>query len=659
MIFDSLTLHNFGIYRGEHEIVLTPSDHRPVVLFGALNGGGKTTLLDAFQLVLFGKLGKTSNRGKLGYQDYLLRCINRAVEPSLGASLSLKFRYRRAGNEDTYRVTRTWRQIGAAVKEVVDVERNGEPDANIAERWQEFVEELIPSQISDLFFFDGEKIESLADLDRSAELLKVGIHSLLGLDLVDHLTRSLTVIERRRKSEAHKEGPSKELTQAEADLDVSKTRSAEITAELGEWRNKLKPLQDDIAKLERQFSTEGGGLYEQRGELQSKLREASRRLDDVSDRLREFAAGDAPLLLLVPKIEEALELAQRESEARDAKALLRVLERRDSKITSLLKDEGATKTAIGKVEAFLSDSLRRYKAAADVTTRLNVEPETLAAYSAPRFAKIVAENRKLTDDYEVILEEVRVAEAATQAIPQEHAIASLIAKLAEKRSELTKLEARIAIGEEDFEKVYRAQQRLNDHIARLHEDYVTAELANDASQRVIRHSQKARETLVKFREEVARRSLARLEALITESFSTLLRKRTLVRSIRIDPETYALHIHDGHGDEVPASRLSAGERQILAVAILWSLARASGRVLPTVIDTPLGRLDSGHRNFLVKNYFPAASHQVILLSTDEEIYGSYYRSLVPFVAREYQIVHLEDERTSAIRPGYFEREDAA
>jgi len=92
---------------------------------------------------------------------------------------------------------------------------------------------------------------------------------------------------------------------------------------------------------------------------------------------------------------------------------------------------------------------------------------------------------------------------------------------------------------------------------------------------------------------------------------------------------------------------------------LWSLARASGRSLPTVIDTPLGRLDGAHRRLLVKNYFPAVSHQVILLSTDKEIEGPYYESLRPYIARSYQIVHQEDQRSSLFLPGYFQREVAA
>jgi len=52
---------------------------------------------------------------------------------------------------------------------------------------------------------------------------------------------------------------------------------------------------------------------------------------------------------------------------------------------------------------------------------------------------------------------------------------------------------------------------------------------------------------------------------------------------------------------------------------LWGLARASARPLPAVIDTPMARLDAAHRQHLVERYFPNASHQVIVLSTDTEV----------------------------------------
>ena len=68
MILEQLTVRNFCLYRGEQTFDLTPvtagGRHRPIVLIGGINGGGKTTLLDAIQLALYGNRARCSNRAR-------------------------------------------------------------------------------------------------------------------------------------------------------------------------------------------------------------------------------------------------------------------------------------------------------------------------------------------------------------------------------------------------------------------------------------------------------------------------------------------------------------------------------------------------------------------------------------------------------------------
>jgi len=111
----------------------------------------------------------------------------------------------------------------------------------------------------------------------------------------------------------------------------------------------------------------------------------------------------------------------------------------------------------------------------------------------------------------------------------------------------------------------------------------------------------------------------------------------------------------GHkfGETIPTNRLSAGERQLFAISTLWGLARVSGRPLPNIIDTPLGRLDSKHRSNLVDNYFPHASHQVIILSTDEEINQSYLDRIKKHIGRSYKLLYCDKSASTEIRDGYF------
>jgi DNA sulfur modification protein DndD len=123
--------------------------------------------------------------------------------------------------------------------------------------------------------------------------------------------------------------------------------------------------------------------------------------------------------------------------------------------------------------------------------------------------------------------------------------------------------------------------------------------------------------------------------------------------LTIAPDNFALELRGADGMILATDRLSAGERQLLAVSILWGLARASGKSLPVVIDTPLGRLDSPHRGKIVKGYFPYASHQVVLLSTDEEINQKYYDELKPFVSQTFHLEYDDTLGASQVKPGYF------
>ena len=130
-------------------------------------------------------------------------------------------------------------------------------------------------------------------------------------------------------------------------------------------------------------------------------------------------------------------------------------------------------------------------------------------------------------------------------------------------------------------------------------------------------------------------------------------KKNLVKKIKIDTNNYELKIYDKKGYEINSENLSAGERQLLAVAILWGLTKASTSVAPTIIDTPLGRLDSTHRTNIVEQYFPQASKQVILLSTDEEINERYLKKINPYLSRSYLVEYDHNKNGSKIQEGYF------
>ncbi len=185
---------------------------------------------------------------------------------------------------------------------------------------------------------------------------------------------------------------------------------------------------------------------------------------------------------------------------------------------------------------------------------------------------------------------------------------------------------------------------------------VEKEFADEDAQRMLKLAARTRETMTEFLHRVTDRKIVRLSGLITESFRFLLRKTALVEWIAIDPGTFAITLYDDEGHAIPKERLSEGEKQIFAISVLWGLARASARPLPAVIDTPMARLDATHRKYLVERYFPNASHQVVIFSTDTEVDRHYYPILQPFIARAYHLHYDQKLKVTVGEEGYFWKE---
>jgi DNA sulfur modification protein DndD len=176
--------------------------------------------------------------------------------------------------------------------------------------------------------------------------------------------------------------------------------------------------------------------------------------------------------------------------------------------------------------------------------------------------------------------------------------------------------------------------------------------ANEERNRVVL-ARKVQGAIERYGKALQLRKMAELENLTTEMYKQLARKHNFVGQVKIDPETFDVTLHDPNGRVREKRSLSQGEKQIYAISLLWGLAQASNVELPIIIDTPFARLDSEHRTNIAKHYFPHASEQVIILSTDEEIDHRYVELLRPYIGRTYLIVHRDDERRSIVKEGYF------
>ena len=126
MLIEKVELHNFGVFRGRHEIDLSPNgSKKPVILFGGLNGSGKTTFLESLNLGLYGKTAPRIRGGNGNYDKHLRRLINSGVPAEEGASVGIRFRSNEDGNNKELFIRRSWAGHGEKVQEHFDVFVNG------------------------------------------------------------------------------------------------------------------------------------------------------------------------------------------------------------------------------------------------------------------------------------------------------------------------------------------------------------------------------------------------------------------------------------------------------------------------------------------------------------------------------------------------------
>jgi DNA sulfur modification protein DndD len=656
MTLDYLCLENFGAYCGRQEAHLTPEEGRPVILFGGMNGGGKTTLLDAMQLALYGSKAKLSNRGRMGYRDYLRDCINRNADPGEGAGVVLRFRRTVEGKVSHFELQRTWRMGVKGIEETLRVLRDGERDDLFTDHWDEVIDSYLPVGISNLFFFDGEQIKDLAEGENSAAILGTAISSLLGLDLVDRLEGDLRVFERRKKTEGLDPEAARLLEIAQAEVEHLDREQERLAMESGALVNEAGRLGKDLKEREASFRSEGGDLFLRRKEFETEQAALKKDLADAESRLRELAAGPLPMLMVDHLLAEVETQARKETEIRHNQLLVEAMEERDEALLVILESEKLAAAAIKRVSRELAMDRKYRLGLASEPLLLDADPHFPAQVAHLR-AKVLPDAVQASRELLVVIrdldEKIARLDGELGRVPEEDRIAGFQKELdharrlhAEKMAELDSLQIRRDV-------MTRQRNEAEARLDRFGDRDIDAKVAEDDRQRMLKHSKRVRETLGKFRTEVIRRHVSNMEALMLEAFRTLLRKSDLVHGLTIDPETFQITLTGRGNQPLPFDRLSAGERQLLATALLWGLARASGRPVPTIIDTPLGRLDSSHRRHLVERYFPFASHQVILLSTDEEIVGNYHKSLAPFIARHYRLAHDEALGQTHIEPGYF------
>jgi DNA sulfur modification protein DndD len=664
MIFEELVLADVGPFAGEQRIRLAPaSSNKPVVLVGGLNGSGKTTILEALLLALYGAQAPGTSRRGASYERHLQQLINRGGDPATGARLELAFRAINDGRWHSFRISRRWWAAGERIRDSLEVLRDGVLDPVLTEAWPDHVEALAPRGVAGLFFFDGEQIEAFADLDAAKELVRTAIGGLLGLDLLDRLQDDLAIIERRNRVDAVTGDDEKQAMHArQAHVENLRRYEADALQKVEQAQRVHTAARHHADRATYRLAAEGGELHDARRQLQRRRDEAETAIRQRRADLVDALGALSPLLLVEPLLANTVAQAVAEQRQADNQIVADLLADRDAQLLELLRDKRAAAKIQSAVEEFLTTDLANRKAGDGIPTVVGTDPQTLTTAQKLLAGDLAAERELLRTRVDALAAaQVALddADRAIQAIPEEDAVADAIKHHQDATAQLAEAQARLDAAEAEYQDAVNRRRAADERLQRELREAHNTLIQSEEARRLITYAARSRDTVARLRAAATQRHLSRIEALILDSLQTLMRKDNLIREIKIDPETCAVELFTHNGQPVRPRTLSAGERQLLAVSMLAGLARASGRLLPVVIDTPLGRLDRDHRKRLIQRYLPQASHQVIVLSTDTEITPEVIDRLGGSVSHKIKLEHDPSTHTTVARDGYFTAVDTS
>lgn len=650
MIIKKLALHNFGVYASDNVFVFNKI--KPVVLIGGMNGRGKTTFLEAILLALYGANSfAVSESSHKSYGQYLRAHVN-AADGTLESYVELEFDMNTDEDMNTYTVKRSWTSKAKRMTDSVQVMKNGKEDYFLSKNWAMFVESVLPSGLANFFFFDGEKIAELASGETN-EAMKSAIKSLLGINVIDTLSSDLQRIINRLDSEHIQNYDAVRVEELRAIRDEKKSAYDQIDKQIAMLEAECEKLNKKLDKKQEEFQAKGGDIVAQAQDLYSERGALNGKLSQINDEFLEFAGSELPLELVRPLLCDILEQSKLEQEQKSTRlAVDKIVEfiRRYSKSEKKSKTldsfaEYVKKTADSQRTASvyeLSDMayhqclLLVNHQLADVRSRYEADKSTLVSA------------KKRVDEIDNYLS-VDIDEKKVQ---------NLFKTIAQLNIQIEEIGVRLENFKKDKTTANGEFLRASTEFNRCVSNYLSVIERDDDVQRMRKYALYAQQIAKQYQLALQKEKIDSLAKTMTERYKRLLDKKNLIDRIEMDAETLDYYCLDKDGNVIPKSSLSAGEKQLMVISMLWALAICSKKKLPVIIDTPLARLDSKHRKALLTKYFPNASEQTIILSTDSEIDSTYYNIIKKFVSNEFTLRYDEDAKSSTIEQGYFMEEIA-
>lgn len=662
-----------------------PNPKANVVVIGAKNGVGKTSLLEAVTLCLFGtrglgNLGRGSAMDRMeenvAYHDFMREVFYSAADlSSPKASVAISFEM---ADESRVEIERVWHFRGNREfhEDELRIREDGEElpipallgrDAVLAGY---IADKFLPPSLSPFYLFDSVRVQNMAKRDMK-EQVRDGIEGTLGVPIVRRLIRDLHdyATNRRKRGMAGLASDSKleSLRQNIERAEGESVQLAEVSKKLAAQLEQAKSAEDALVSKFREM---GGDDVATFGEWQQKSGALEQSYDDLMDKLAKSIVGDFAMSLIgVDALGKTAARLRAESARmdweRDKKSgtekydkFVANLDRLDALSLPLSKEQtdklrGDLKSAWDDVwfpmpsncaKSLLNPGLSDAERDAAIA-RL----DQLSGFS-------IAEVRDLRENIARNRAETTIVKRKISEVRGDHAeeVRKLHDQLKEKRGEIAQME-------KDKGDADRKREGVDNELAHMRQEFGRETSQREGNAPALNRSVRA-EKAARMMSEVIGKAYSHQVKEIAEEMTAAyvaMARKGIVSKIRIGDDC-DIKLLTARGKNIRETLVGHGENQIFTLALIAAIVRVSRNQFPFIIDTPLANLDQQHRREFLRYFSSDMDNQVLLLSTDEEIREEQMNLLRRRVACKFLVEqeHHDGVARNVVRPGqYFEESE--
>ena len=628
MKFKSIAIENLFSYHGKIAFEFS-NDKQPITLIIGENGFGKTSFINSIKLALHGiskdllQIGAqslTKSEFVLGSKDKNFSgMLNRNAKAS---GINIAKVIVEIDEGDTFKVERTFTFDEKGYTETLALlDEENVVFANDSEA-QDIINSKLSPTMAKFFFFDGEKVQTIADFSHE-EFTKM-LEDVLELDIYDQMIKdSESIIRKITKnelnSELQKEVEEKFQTLQSMQVEIEESElqlKHEKSTVLRELNASLKRIETKLSKLKSKFSD----IILKTRETQKILLEEKKVL---TESLKQATLVQVPLLLN-KKIADSISADIDENYRGKVQIDSSLLAQKKKELLNILGNETCISNAFDKVFSAASDN--QSVSFAD-PFRIEQQYDSLPTIKLPDLLKNLSQNRLLLIETEqelnslVAQKEDELKDAESDRVQERE----LLKSIGHQEAICEALEIKII-------ELTAENKILNSEYAKL----TIVEHKHELTQKKIDALHGVINVSKQMKSKIKKDKRLSLEKTINEKFSKLKKDGYEADSIKLD-ENFNINIYDKENRAMDILSSSSGQKQIIATALIWGISEYIPEEIPMIIDTPLGRLDEKNQTRILNDFYPNASNQVIILPTPSELRHEGFNQLQEHIEQIYEL----------------------